>query len=79
MTEKEDRIRRSWADAPKGMSVQYLAERLNVAEKTVRQWLDDDEPIGYRAGRKWVIDRDMLVEWLVKQNTENPGRDQDQH
>lgn len=76
MTEKEERIRASWAQMPTRMTVQELAEELRVSEKTVRQWLDDDEPIGYRAGRKWVIDRDMVVNWIIKQNIETPGRDQ---
>lgn len=76
MTEKEERIRASWAQMPARMTVQELAEELRVSEKTVRQWLDDDEPIGYRAGRKWVIDRDMVVNWIIKQNIETPGRDQ---
>ena len=45
---------------PQALTVAQVADRLNVNQLTIRRMLNDGRLTGFRVGRNWRVDPDVL-------------------
>ena len=57
------------------LTTKDVAERLNVSEKTVRNWIDEGQLEGYKLGKNYRIEPEAVEKFLnnskVKGDNEN--------
>lgn len=53
---------------PKGkdyLSVKEVAILLNVSDRTIRLWIDEEKLIAFKIGKLWRIRKEELVEYVL--------------
>ena len=55
------------------MTVDEVAEYLNLHPLTVRRLARDGEIPAFKVGRQWRIKRDLLDRWIADQSAQNAG------
>ena len=48
-----------------------IAERLNVSEKTVRNWIEDGQLEGYKLGKNYRVEPEALERFLESNKISN--------
>ena len=55
------------------MTVDEVAEYLNLHPLTVRRLARDGEIPAFKVGRQWRIKRELLDKWIADQSAQNTG------
>ena len=55
-------------------TTEQVAQRLQVTEFTVREWLKQGKMTGFKAGRSWRISDEDITEFLRKSQEERQNK-----
>jgi excisionase family DNA binding protein len=59
--------------AERFLSLEDVAERLQVSDRTVRRWVKDGKLAAYKPGREWRIRPSDLEEFLESRKIQSDG------
>jgi excisionase family DNA binding protein len=59
--------------AERFLSLEDVAERLQVSDRTVRRWVKDGKLAAYKPGREWRIRPSDLEEFLESRKVQSDG------